>query len=201
MERDFWLELILILVVTYIAPYPIWLTLLHIAARKKVRFTLLFLLYLSIGVAWLILFYFCFTHKEALFSGRFEPGLFLQALGFLLLIGSLLIEWQSTKVMGIRRITCLLEIQQKGGAGGLVTEGIYKYARHPRYLEYPSVPLGLGLIFGYSFLILFSIYLFAGYTVVSYFEDAELLQRFGLAYEEYQRRVPRFFIRLPFGRG
>ncbi|HHT9119791.1 MAG TPA: methyltransferase family protein [Candidatus Hypogeohydataceae bacterium YC41] len=187
-------ELILTVFIVYIAPFPIWLILLHILAKKEIKFPLLLWFYLSIGIVWLIGLYLAFTLQDVLFSSRFKTNIFLQGIGFLFLIIALIIEWQSAKVMGLKRLICLTELQQTGSPDKLVTTGIYYYARHPRYIEYPLLPLGFALIFGYKFLLVFSFYLFVGYTIASYFEDAELLNRFGEAYSKYQKEVPRFFI-------
>lgn len=80
--------------------------------------------------------------------------------------------------------------------GKLLTEGIYAHLRHPRYVE---ITLGLAAM------ALFSNYLAAYLALLAYLpllylivllEERELRDRFGQAYEEYARRVPRFFPRL-----
>jgi protein-S-isoprenylcysteine O-methyltransferase Ste14 len=90
----------------------------------------------------------------------------------------------------------LPELSPAESPGALVTEGIYAYIRHPRYVE-----VGLGL----AALALFSSYLAAYVLALAYvpviylvvlLEERELRQRFGREYEDYCRRVPRFLPRI-----
>jgi protein-S-isoprenylcysteine O-methyltransferase Ste14 len=87
------------------------------------------------------------------------------------------------------------ELSKKNYPGKLLTEGIYSRVRNPRYLE------ALLWVIAYA---LFANYLGAYIVVVLslpliYFvvrlEERELRERFGRAYEEYCRRVPRFLPR------
>jgi protein-S-isoprenylcysteine O-methyltransferase Ste14 len=55
--------------------------------------------------------------------------------------------------------------------------------------------LGLALVFRYQVLLWFALYLFLAFWLASYFEEAELVQRFGQAYVDYRKNVPRFFVR------
>ena len=74
----------------------------------------------------------------------------------------------------------------------LITGGPYARVRHPRYLEFLAGVLGWALVANYL----------AGYAVlmlsvavipaVVFLEERELCQRFGAAYREYCRKVPRF---------
>jgi len=84
------------------------------------------------------------------------------------------------------------------GAQRLLTGGIYARLRHPRYVQMEIALLGWALIANYLaayLLLLGSIPLV--YLIVL-LEERELRDRFGDAYEQYSRRVPRFFPR--FGR-
>jgi len=82
------------------------------------------------------------------------------------------------------------------GPGKLLTEGLYAYVRHPRYVE-----IWLGLM-GFAFFtnhlamyVLVAIYWPVMYAMVL-LEERELRERFGEAYEAYCRRTPRFIPRL-----
>jgi protein-S-isoprenylcysteine O-methyltransferase Ste14 len=76
---------------------------------------------------------------------------------------------------------------------GLVTDGIYRYIRHPQYV-------GLFfIIFGWLLhwptlltLIIFPILVFVYYRL-AVSEDTALAQSFGEAFEIYKRQTPRFF--------
>jgi protein-S-isoprenylcysteine O-methyltransferase Ste14 len=94
------------------------------------------------------------------------------------------------------RLAGIPELSKGKYPGKLLTEGIYSRVRNPRYVEaflwvlayalfanylgaYIVVVLGLPLIF-----------------LVVRLEERELRERFGTAYEEYCRRVPRFVPKL-----
>lgn len=166
----------------------------HLAVQKKSLFYR-FVAYPSLGIAWLMLAYAAFVSQKILFASQFQSNLVIQLLGISLLIVALIIDWQVVKALGFKRLSCLRELQKDATPGQLVTTGIYRYARHPRYIEYLFWSLGFGLVFGYQLLLWFALYLFLSFWLTSYFEEAELVQRFGQAYVDYQKRVPRFFIR------
>jgi protein-S-isoprenylcysteine O-methyltransferase Ste14 len=90
------------------------------------------------------------------------------------------------------RLAGIPELSKEKYPGKLLTEGIYGRVRNPRYIE------ALLWVAAYA---LFANYLGAYIVVVLslpliYFvvrlEERELKDRFGTAYEEYCRRVPRF---------
>jgi protein-S-isoprenylcysteine O-methyltransferase Ste14 len=186
-------ENVLAILVIFAAPIPWWLILLHLAVQKE-GMLCRFVTYFSIGIFWLALAYPVLTARKFLFASRFQPNSALELLGILLLILALVIDWQVLKALGFKRLICLRELQKNESPAMLVTSGIYRHARHPRYVEYLFWSVGLGLIFGYAFLLWFGIYLFSSFWLASYFEEVELVQRFGQAYVDYQKSVPRFFI-------
>ena len=90
------------------------------------------------------------------------------------------------------RLAGIPELSKEQYPGKLLTEGIYGRVRNPRYIE------ALLWVMAYA---LFANYLGAYIAVVLslpliYFvvrlEEKELRERFGTAYEDYCRRVPRF---------
>jgi len=56
------------------------------------------------------------------------------------------------------------------------------------------ISLGLGLVYGYTFLLWFTLYLFIGFYINTFFEEKELVERFGDEYKKYQKRTARFFL-------
>ena len=85
------------------------------------------------------------------------------------------------------------ELNSKRHPGRLVTVGIYGRIRHPRYVEGALGILGCTLFANYLGLyVVFMICLPVLYFVVI-LEDRELAKRFGPAFVEYSRNVPRFF--------
>jgi protein-S-isoprenylcysteine O-methyltransferase Ste14 len=105
--------------------------------------------------------------------------------------------------LGIRRwqylsISTMLgvpEILRNNKPGDLVTKGIYGKVRHPRYLEIGFVLSGIAFFVNYlAVYVLLIAYIPVIYLVVL-FEERELKERFGAAYEQYRREVPRFIPR------
>jgi protein-S-isoprenylcysteine O-methyltransferase Ste14 len=80
-------------------------------------------------------------------------------------------------------------------ASAPVTDGPFRYVRHPIYLAGVTLLLGVGLLYspwraidvGMPLLLL--IYF---HVAVVRFEEPELRRRFGSKYEEYCKRVPRW---------
>ena len=76
--------------------------------------------------------------------------------------------------------------------GKLLTEGIYARIRHPRYVEGFFGLGGCALFTNYlAMYVLWAAYVPA-FLLIVHFEERELRERFGEAYEAYCRRVPRF---------
>lgn len=79
----------------------------------------------------------------------------------------------------------------------LVTEGPYRVVRNPMYWSVSSVVLGEAALFHSAALRELSLgFLAATYLFVLIFEEPVLRRKFGAEYEEYCRRVPRWFPRL-----
>ncbi len=79
----------------------------------------------------------------------------------------------------------------------LVTEGPYRVVRNPMYWSVFSVVLGEALLFHSLALLELSVgFLVATSLFVLAYEEPALRRKFGAEYEEYCRRVPRWFPRL-----
>jgi len=78
----------------------------------------------------------------------------------------------------------------------LITTGVYAIIRHPRYVQLYLGFLGSALIANYLVLYLVVALWLPGIYVIVRLEEKELRDRFGLAYDEYSRRVPRFLLRI-----
>jgi protein-S-isoprenylcysteine O-methyltransferase Ste14 len=94
--------------------------------------------------------------------------------------------------LGSRRLVGHAELT---GTGEMFTGGLYAYMRHPRYTGMFCAVIGAALLAGTPLLwaILALWWILA--LIVIRLEERELVQRFGLAYRDYQKRVPAF---LPF---
>lgn len=92
------------------------------------------------------------------------------------------------------------ELSSEPDQGKLLTEGIYGRIRHPRYVEFAVGSLGYVLVANYAHLYLLWVASVLALYGVVLLEERELRDRFGAAYEEYARRVPRFIPKVREGR-
>jgi len=83
--------------------------------------------------------------------------------------------------------------------GVLLTEGIYSRIRHPRYVETFLWILGYALFTNYLAMYVAFLLMLPIMHIVVLLEEKELKKRFGVEYEEYCRRVPRYFPRVTWG--
>ncbi len=75
----------------------------------------------------------------------------------------------------------------------LVVTGPYRYVRNPIYVGVALIFLGHFLWFGYWALLIYTVLAFIGVHVfVVLYEEPTLKRKFGAAYEDYLRRVPRW---------
>lgn len=107
--------------------------------------------------------------------------------GSVVLAGLVLHFWSSAT---------LARCERHGAASAPVTDGPFRYVRHPIYLAGITLLLGVGLLYspwrvldlGLPLLLL--VYF---HVAVVRFEEPELRRRFGAKYEAYCERVPRWF--------
>ncbi|MBN2171827.1 MAG: hypothetical protein JW819_10970 [Candidatus Krumholzibacteriota bacterium] len=137
-----------------------------------------------------------FAARGTLLSVRFGVRTPLVVAALLLYAAAIVLRGPIDRRIGLRVLLGLPEVSAAAGSRGLVTDGIYARLRHPRYVN-----VGLAT----AAMALFSNNLAAYLTVAGYvpvillivrFEERELRDRFGAAYEEYCARVPRFLPRL-----
>jgi protein-S-isoprenylcysteine O-methyltransferase Ste14 len=78
----------------------------------------------------------------------------------------------------------------------LVEVGFYRYVRNPMYVGVLAAILGHFLWFGYWSLLVYAIVVFVAFHLfVTYYEEPTLKRKFGSAYEDYLRNVPRWIPR------
>jgi protein-S-isoprenylcysteine O-methyltransferase Ste14 len=100
--------------------------------------------------------------------------------------------WQRKRYLTFAILAGAPELSRQAHAGQLLSEGPYARIRHPRYVEVVVGTLGYALFANHiGTYLLWALSLPLLYLVVV-LEERELRERFGAAYEEYCRRVPRF---------
>ncbi|HEX9331764.1 MAG TPA: isoprenylcysteine carboxylmethyltransferase family protein, partial [Anaerolineales bacterium] len=78
----------------------------------------------------------------------------------------------------------------------LVVTGFYHYVRNPIYVGVLLIFLGHFLWFGYWSLLIYSMLAFIGvHLFIVLYEEPTLQRRFGAAYEDYLKKVPRWIPR------
>ena len=78
----------------------------------------------------------------------------------------------------------------------LVVTGFYHYMRNPMYTGILAILVGYFLWFEYWSLLIYGAVVFLAFNAfVRYYEEPTLKRKFGSSYEEYLRRVPRWFPR------
>ena len=120
---------------------------------------------------------------------RIETGVVYFLAIPLWLIGSLIILW------------CFWDFTFKGRGTPvpmdppkeLVVTGFYRYVRNPIYVGVLLIFLGHFLWFGYWALLIYAVFAFIGvHFFVVLYEEPTLKRKFGAAYEDYLKRVPRW---------
>lgn len=164
------------------------------------------LIYNFISILFLIAWFFALPSDVILY----------QASGILLVLMSLvqiaaiwfflksLFQQSGMIFMGIRQAMDKIKHNREPGyldepeRGELVTEGLFKYMRHPMYtfgmLVLISSPIMTANL-AYT-IIIFGLYFWIG----SIFEERNLTKRFGDDYREYREKVPRFIPRFSFSK-
>ncbi len=87
------------------------------------------------------------------------------------------------------------ELEEGGRGGQLLTEGIYGRIRHPRYVEIAVGTLAYATFSNYLGAYVAALVFFPVLHLVVLLEERELRARFGMQYEAYCKRVPRYIPR------
>ncbi len=119
-------------------------------------------------------------------------------IGVLLIGLDLWLIWRVESDLGWRRLVGLAELgpsRPDASTEGLSDQGVYGSMRHPRYAGMILSVTGAWLLVGTPTLAaVLAAWLVVVLAIVQ-LEERELRKRFGAAYEEYARRVPRFLPR------
>lgn len=79
----------------------------------------------------------------------------------------------------------------------LVAAGFYRYVRNPMYVGILLILIGHFLWFGYWSLLVYTAFAFlTTHLFVTFYEEPTLRNKFGVSYEEYCKRVPRWMPKL-----
>jgi protein-S-isoprenylcysteine O-methyltransferase Ste14 len=126
---------------------------------------------------------------------RIETGIFTFVAFPLWLIGGLMVLWCFWHFTFMGRGTPVPMDPPKE----LVVTGPYRYVRNPIYVGVVLIFLGHFLWFGYWALLLYTVLAFIGvHFFVVLYEEPTLKRKFGAAYEDYRKKVPRWIPRFKY---
>lgn len=91
------------------------------------------------------------------------------------------------KFLGQRKIGTIPGLKEKGN---MVTGGIYGIIRHPLYMSNGLLAIGLAILFDAMYALVFSICYFFLFLPIIYFEEKDLIEKYGEKYLKYKRKVP-----------
>jgi len=99
------------------------------------------------------------------------------------------------KQLTFRILIGLPELDLKNQEQKLLTEGMFAKTRNPRYVAVVLFGLSMALLTNYVAVYVVFVAFAIGLYAITLLEEKELRARFGKAYEDYCRRVPRFIPR------
>ncbi len=122
-------------------------------------------------------------------------NIYIRSVGAVIIIISFLLlraSGRALKKYGMR------EKKSFGETDTLVTSGIYSYIRHPHHTGIMLFIIGFGLLLGSMSFVLVIAPILVSLVIIFVIkvEEPEAIRKFGEAYVEYSRRVPRFIPRL-----
>lgn len=143
----------------------------------------------ALACSWLPVTICLFIFHRQLFSTVWPAGWRI-VLGVALIVFEAWFFFRLQRDLGGARLVGQTELT---GGGELVHRGVYGRIRHPRYLGSLLAIIGACLLSGtrVTWIIAGVWCLLTGIAIA--LEECELRKRFGLSYEQYCRRVPRFF--------
>ena len=120
----------------------------------------------------------------------------LLVLGVLLVVAGIALHAWTAKLLGIKATISYTELKPETVEKNeiLITSGPFGVVRHSSYWGHTMIITGIFLITGIAAVgIIALIDLAITYFVTTELEDRELTERFSNQYEEYKKKVPKFF--------
>jgi protein-S-isoprenylcysteine O-methyltransferase Ste14 len=130
------------------------------------------------------------TYRRPLLSIEFGTSVATTGLGFVLIVAGGILRRCWRRQLTMRTLYGLPQLAPNRYPGRLLTEGVYAWVRHPRYLEVLVGFAGFALVSNYLAAYGVVLFLLLSFLVLIPLEERELVERFGPAYEDYRRRVP-----------
>jgi len=138
-----------------------------------------------------------YVARESLLSTDLGTSYLSITLAVVLAVGSAAIALKRKRHLSFGILSGVPELSQKQYPGKLLTEGIYGTIRHPRYVEVTLAIFAYASFVNYLGCYVAALLSLPVLYLIVVLEERELRERFGAEYEDYCRRVPRFFPRSP----
>jgi len=110
------------------------------------------------------------------------PAYVSLSLGIFLLVMNFII-----KILAQKKIGALPGLKRKAK---LVTTGIYGIVRNPLYMSNGLLAIGMAVLLKSMYALIFSIPYSFSYLLIIYFEEQDLMKKYGKEYQEYMKKVP-----------
>jgi protein-S-isoprenylcysteine O-methyltransferase Ste14 len=133
--------------------------------------------------------------REPLLAVEYGTNRALWPLVFLFYGTSVYVEIRCRKYLKGKILVGVPELAPDGRGGSLITEGIYRRIRHPRYIAVWLGTVAVAFFTNYLAVYVIAIAIIPALYFVVVLEEKELRDRFGEEYVRYCERVPRFFPR------
>lgn len=184
------IELLSVIILFLFLPIPFVLFVMHLFINfwrrvGRMSYAVAIAIWPAVGI-------FILLYREKLLAYGLQFPLLVQALGWALALGGLILAWAAQRHLTLPVLVGFPEILPKKHKPRLVTTGLYAHLRHPRYTGYFLILDGWFFVSGF---VAFSLAAFLLLLVIP-IEERELKRRFGQAYVHYMKNVPAFFPRL-----
>ena len=133
--------------------------------------------------------------REPLLAVSYPVGLAHWTVAAVFYATAAVVQINVQRQLKFRILAGVPELSPEKHAGELLHTGIYARIRHPRYVSVAFGMLAAAIFCNYQSLWIATILMFPALYGIVLLEERELVDRFGEAYADYARRVPRFIPR------
>jgi protein-S-isoprenylcysteine O-methyltransferase Ste14 len=152
--------------------------------------------YVAIFLEWVPVAFVLYLWREVFLRYEVAVPMPFVVLGVVAVVAGIALHGWTAKLLGIKATISYTELKPETAEKNemLVTSGPFSVVRHPSYWAHTMILTGVFLITGVVAVgIIALIDLAITYFVTTELEDRELTERFGNQYQEYKKKVPKFF--------
>ena len=152
--------------------------------------------YICVALPWFSAACLIFLLRQTILSHQLDFSPVLNVAGLLLLAAGTMLHIWTAALLSFPGIVGIHEISEPQKSS-LVEKGPFAVVRHPTYLAHTMMFLSVFLFTGFPAIGILTLvdFIVVGSLVIP-LEERELLQRFGMPYREYMKRVPRLVPRI-----